>query len=61
MEFLQNSPIYKLVIVGANGGIGRQCLELALLSGHQVTAILRTPAKLDVNHPNLNIVKGDIS
>jgi putative NADH-flavin reductase len=61
MEFQQDPSIYKLLIVGANGGIGRQCLELALQAGHQVTAILRTPSKLDVNHPNLNVVKGDVT
>ncbi|WP_431198897.1 NAD(P)H-binding protein [Mucilaginibacter sp. P25] len=53
MEMQQNIPIYKLVIVGANGGIGRQCVEQALQAGHLVTAILRNPAKLAIEHPNL--------
>ena len=54
------SPVYKLLIIGANGGVGRQCVELALKAGHQVTALLRNPAKLDLHHPNLALIKGDI-
>ncbi|SDH42937.1 NAD(P)-dependent oxidoreductase [Mucilaginibacter gossypii] len=60
MEMQQNIPIYKLVIVGANGGIGRQCVEQALQAGHLVTAILRNPAKLAIEHPNLKKVSGDV-
>src|SRR4051812_16831719 len=54
------SKIYKLLIIGANGGIGRQCVELALQAGYHVTALLRNPAKLNIGHPNLEIIKGDI-
>ncbi|HEV8285042.1 MAG TPA: SDR family oxidoreductase [Chitinophagaceae bacterium] len=53
-------PIYDLVILGANGGIGRQAVEIALKQGHRVTAILRSPANLTITHPNLIVVKGDI-
>lgn len=53
-------PDFNILIIGANGGIGRQTLEQALKAGHHVTAILRNPAKLPLSHPNLNIVKGDI-
>jgi len=54
------SPIYKVVVLGANGGIGRQAVEMALAQGHSVTAILRTPSFLTITHPNLIVVKGDI-
>ena len=57
---METQTTYKLLIIGANGGIGRQCIELALRAGHQVTALLRDPAKLDIGHPNLEIIKGDI-
>ena len=60
MEMQQNMPVYKFVIVGANGGIGRQCVEQALQAGHLVTAILRNPAKLAIEHPNLKKVSGDV-
>jgi len=36
----------KLTIVGATGGIGRLLLEQAVAAGHEVTAVVRTPAKL---------------
>jgi len=49
-----------IFIAGANGGIGRQAVEQALQAGHQVTALVRNPAKLQLMHPNLNIIKGDI-
>lgn len=60
MEFQQSPALYKLVIIGANGGIGKQCVEQALFAGHQVTAILRNPAKLETEHPHLKKVKGDV-
>jgi len=53
-------PIYNIVVLGANGGIGRQSVEMALKQGHHVTAILRNPAKLPITHPNLIVVEGDI-
>ena len=36
----------KLTIVAATGGIGRQLLEQAVAAGHDVTAVARTPSKL---------------
>ena len=36
----------KLTIVAATGGIGRLILEQALAAGHDVTAVVRNPAKL---------------
>ncbi|WP_042378076.1 NAD(P)-dependent oxidoreductase [Streptacidiphilus melanogenes] len=38
----------KLTIVAATGGIGRQLLAQALAAGHEVTAVVRNPARLDV-------------
>jgi len=49
-----------ILIIGANGGIGRQSVDLALKANHHVTAVLRDPAKLPLTHPNLTVVKGDI-
>jgi len=37
----------KLTIFGATGGIGRQVLEQALAAGHDLTAVVRDPRKLD--------------
>ncbi|MEP6613821.1 MAG: SDR family oxidoreductase [Mucilaginibacter sp.] len=60
MESRSTSSHYNLLIIGANGGIGRQCVELALKAGHHVTALLRNPGKLKITHTNLQVIKGDI-
>ncbi|HET6991582.1 MAG TPA: SDR family oxidoreductase [Bacteroidia bacterium] len=54
------STIFHIVVLGANGGIGRQAVEIALQQGHHVTAILRNPMNLSIVHPNLLVIKGDI-
>jgi putative NADH-flavin reductase len=56
----QENTVYEIAVLGANGGIGRQVVELALKEGHKVTAILRNPANMALQHENLVIVKGDI-
>lgn len=50
----------QLLVVGATGGTGRQVVEQALEQGHFVTAFVRDPARLPVQHPNLTIVTGDV-
>ena len=51
---------WKILIVGATGGTGRQLVQQALDLGHQVTALVRTPEKLKIDHPNLRVIKGDV-
>ncbi len=60
MKNESNKSVFNIAVLGANGGIGQQVVNLALKHGHNVTAILRTPSKLTIVHPNLKIVKGDI-
>ncbi|MEM8642277.1 MAG: SDR family oxidoreductase [Cyanobacteria bacterium P01_G01_bin.54] len=50
----------KLVIFGSTGSTGREVVRQALADGHQVTAFVRTPAKLTLQHPNLSLVQGDV-
>ncbi|MGB6015256.1 MAG: NAD(P)H-binding protein, partial [Nodosilinea sp.] len=50
----------KLIIFGATGTVGRQVVEQALDQGHQVTAFARRPARLDIQHPRLRRVQGDV-
>ena len=50
----------KLAIFGSTGSIGRQVVKQALEQGHSVTAFTRNSAKLDIQHSNLNIVRGDV-
>lgn len=60
MQITSTEHKYKVLILGANGGIGRHCVEQALEAGHNVTALVRNPANLPLSHPKLSIVKGDI-
>lgn len=49
-----------ILIFGATGGIGRHAVEHALEKNYNVTAYVRNPSKLDIKHPNLKIIKGDL-
>lgn len=47
----------KLTVFGATGGVGRHVVQQALDSGHQVTAVVRDPARLPVPaHERLEVV-----
>lgn len=49
----------RVLVIGATGGVGRQIVRDALGRGHEVTAFLRSPEKLGVEHPRLRVVQGD--
>ena len=51
----------RVIIFGATGGIGKWVLKHALEKGHEVTAYVRNPSKINVEHERLNVVKGEIS
>jgi putative NADH-flavin reductase len=48
-------------VFGATGGVGRQVVTQALDAGHHVTAYVRNPAKLDLTHPNLTVIAGELT
>jgi putative NADH-flavin reductase len=50
----------KVVTFGAAGGIGREVVPQALDAGHTVTAVVRRPTALPLQHERLSIVKGDV-
>ncbi|MCK7625329.1 NAD(P)H-binding protein [Streptomyces sp. RS10V-4] len=50
----------KIALFGATGTIGSRILGEALRRGHQVTAVVRDPAKLTASDPNLTVVTGDV-
>lgn len=50
----------RIAVLGASRGIGYELLRIALEEGHEVTALLRNPAKLNISDSRLKIVKGDI-
>jgi len=49
----------KVVVFGASGGTGIEIVRQALTGGHLVTAFVRNPAKLGLEHPNLSIFQGN--
>jgi putative NADH-flavin reductase len=50
----------KVLIIGASRGVGRCLLERALAQHHQVTAAVRNPAAVDIQHEQLHIVPCDV-
>jgi putative NADH-flavin reductase len=50
----------KLALIGASGFVGSAILKEALDRGHQVTAIVRNPEKITLQHPHLTVKKGDV-
>ncbi|MEU9887790.1 SDR family oxidoreductase [Sphaerisporangium sp. NPDC051011] len=51
----------KLTVLGATGGVGKEVVRQALDAGHQVTAVVRDPARLPVNHSALDVVTADVT
>ncbi|HEV7566004.1 MAG TPA: NAD(P)H-binding protein [Microbacteriaceae bacterium] len=45
----------KLTIFGASGGIGGQLVRQALAGGHDVTAVVRDPARLEIRDAGLEV------
>ncbi len=50
----------RLLIFGATGGTGRELVRQALALGHSVTAFVRDPAALKMEHADLRIEKGNV-
>ena len=49
-----------ILLLGATGRVGQQILANALNDNHHLTALVRTPAKLQVIHENLTIIEGTV-
>lgn len=50
----------RVLIIGATGGTGRQLVKQALERGYEVTALVRDPSRLEVVHPRLTAIQGDV-
>lgn len=51
----------KLTVFGATGGIGRELVRQGLEAGHEVTAVVRDPARLTVTGARLDVVRADLT
>lgn len=50
----------RLLVLGATGGTGQHVVAQALEQGHEVTAFVRDPAKLQTRHERLHVTVGPI-
>lgn len=50
----------KLAVFGATGKTGREVVRQAFEAGHEVTAFVRSPEKLRIEHERLRVVQGDV-
>lgn len=50
----------KVAIFGATGTIGKTILWELMDRGHEVTAIVRDPSKVEMEHERLRVVEGDL-
>jgi putative NADH-flavin reductase len=50
----------RVLIVGATGGTGRQLVTQALERGYAVTALVRDPSRLQIDHAQLTVIRGDV-
>ena len=50
----------KIALIGASGFVGTAILKEALDRGHQVSAIVRNPEKITLQHDHLTVVKADV-
>lgn len=51
----------RVTVFGASGKIGSLVVDDLLTRGHGVTAYVRDPGKLNISHPNLITVVGELS
>jgi putative NADH-flavin reductase len=50
-----------IIVFGATGATGKQVVEQALADGHQVTAFVRDPSKVQLDHPRLRLAAGQVT
>jgi uncharacterized protein YbjT (DUF2867 family) len=55
------AKVLNLVVFGATGNTGIELCKQALDAGHKVTAFVRNPDKLKIEHPNLTKVKAELN
>ncbi|OLO37074.1 hypothetical protein BTR23_14165 [Alkalihalophilus pseudofirmus] len=49
-----------ILILGATGRVGSQIVTYALHDRHNVTVLVRTPEKIEINNEHLTIIQGNV-
>lgn len=49
-----------ILILGGTGRVGRQIMLQALHDSHHVTALVRSPENIELDHDNLTIIQGNV-
>lgn len=49
-----------ILILGATGRVGSHIVTYALHECHHVTALIRSPEKIQIDHKNLTIIQGNV-
>ncbi len=49
-----------ILLLGATGRVGSHIVTNALYNRHHVTALVRTPEKIQINNENLTVIKGNV-
>ena len=50
----------KIAVFGASGHTGKPFTDVALKNGYEVRALVRIPSKLEIQHPALQVIQGDV-
>jgi putative NADH-flavin reductase len=50
----------QIALLGATGGMGNEFLKQALAEGYRVKALVRNLDKIKIDHPNLELIEGDV-
>lgn len=50
----------KIALFGATGQTGKEFTKIALQKGYEIKALARNPDKLDIQHQNIKVLKGDV-
>ena len=51
----------RVLVLGATGGTGRQVVSQAVQQGYEVTALVRSPERLDTTVERLRVVSGSVT
>jgi len=60
-EFPRSSKPLRIALFGASGNLGTRIAEEAVRRGHTVTALVREPTQMTGQHPNLRVLRGDVT